>query len=199
MAYGAYLLLRQATGREVHAVWHDNILSLIAQGTEIFSCTAADRPYLIAGGDVLHQQLDGGFLQLLAMDGIGNVDIELGVVGEHQRYMQTLPQHPGQHCGRDGTVAMDQINVTPLYLSHQLRRQRKASPIAHQLRHVNAGIAQHRERVGTVVGVGIVGRYHSGAAIAPLDDGSIVDDRVGHAVNHRREGIVNKTYASFLS
>ena len=41
-------------------------------------------------------------------------------------------------------------------------------------------------------------RYYGGVAIVPLDDGGIVGDRIGHAVNHRREGIVNEAYAAFF-
>ena len=132
------------------------------------------------------------------MGGIGNVDVELGVVGEHQRHMQPLPQHPGEDRGSDGAVAMDQVNVTPLNLCHQLRGQGQTCPVANQPCHIDTGIAQHRKGVDAVVGVGIVGRYYGGVAIVPLDDGGIVGDRIGHAVNHRREGIVNEAYAAFF-
>ena len=82
LAHGADLLLRQPSGWEVHAVGHDDILPLIAQRAEVLSRAVADRPHLVTGGDVLHQQLDGGLLQPLAVDGVGDVDIEFGVIGE---------------------------------------------------------------------------------------------------------------------
>ena len=132
------------------------------------------------------------------MDGVGDVDVELGVIGEHQRHVQPLAQHPGQHHGGDGTVAVDQVDMAALHLLHQLRRQGEARPVAHQLRHVDAGIAQHREGIGAVVGVGIVGRYHRGVAVVFLDNGGVVGDRVGHAVDHRREGIVDETDTAFF-
>ena len=95
-------------------------------------------------------------------------------------------------------MAVDQVNVTALHLLHQLRRQGETRPVAHQLRHVDAGIAQHREGIGAVVGIGVIGRHHRGVAVALLDDGGVVGDGVGHAVDHRREGIVDETNTAFF-
>ena len=132
------------------------------------------------------------------MDGVGDVDVEFGVIGEHQRDIQPLAQHPGQHHGGDGAMTVDQVDMAALHLLHQLRGQGKARPVAYQLRHVDAGIAQHREGIDAVVGVGIIGRHHRGVAIVPLDHGGVIGDGVGHAVDHRREGIVDETNTAFF-
>ena len=50
------------SGGKVHAVGHDDIIALVAERTQIFARAAADRPDLVAGGDVLHQRADRGLL-----------------------------------------------------------------------------------------------------------------------------------------
>ena len=50
------------SGGKVHAVGHDDIIARIAERTQIFARAAADRPDLVAGGDVLHQRADRGLL-----------------------------------------------------------------------------------------------------------------------------------------
>ena len=49
---GDQLIVHAALG-EVHAVWHDDVIPLVAELMEVLPRAAADRPDLVAGGDIL--------------------------------------------------------------------------------------------------------------------------------------------------
>ena len=196
---GPDFLRRQAAPGQVHAVGHHQVVSLIAQRPEVFPGAVADGPDLVAGADVLHQGADGALLQEPAPDGLGNVDVELRVVGEDDGGVYHVPELPGQEGGDDGAVGVKNAHPLLLQPGGQLRGEGAAGDVAQLLPGVKAGIAQHREGKGAVIRPGDGGGGH-GDGVAPLRQAlGVVHHGVGHAVDQRGEGIVQKADAGILA
>ena len=191
-------LVRHPAFGKIHTVGHDQIVPLIAQPPQILPRPPAYRPDLVTGGDILHQQSGRLFPQEPAFDGVGNVDIKLGVVGKDQGHMDPVPQGSGQDGGGNGAVAVNEIEALPFQPVHYFRRKRNTGPIAHSFRHIHAGIADHGKGKGAVIRVRVEGRHHRGAAVLLGDDLCIVGNGVGHTVYGRRKGVVNQADIQFF-
>ena len=188
-AEGLHLLFRHPAQREVHPVFHDQIVPLIAQAPEVFPGAVADHPHFVAGGDIVHQQPDGLLLQGFAFYRPGNVDIKLGVIGKDQGGAALLPQHPGQIGGDNGAVGVEQGGVQGEHFLMGGSVQRVPGAVAHQRGGVEALIAHHREGV-IVFDPGVGGHGHLGGHLPLGQDPGIVDHGVGHPVDLGRERIV---------
>ena len=105
----------------------------------------ADRPDLVEGADVVGEQLFCALLQKLCVDGVGNVNVKLGVVRKDRRDVDAGAQLAREDGGGDRAVAVDKIERVFHKRLHGLLREREARVIADELRHVDAGIAHDRE------------------------------------------------------
>ena len=90
----------------------------------------ADGPDLVAGADVLDEGVDGALLQELAPDGLGDVNVELRVVGENDGSIHHVPELPGQEGGDDGAVGVEDADALLLEPGGQLRGEGAAGDIA---------------------------------------------------------------------
>ena len=176
---------------EIDAVRHDKIIALIAERAQVLPRSLADNPDLVAGGDVRNEQVDRRLLHELGADGLGDVDIELRVIGEDDRDIARVAQGAGEHRGRDGTVRMDEIAVhTPERLD-RLGREGISRAIARELRGVKARIAHDGKRI-VVRHAGIIRRRHDAFAVAERDMLCVIHNGVRHPVNRGREGVVHE-------
>ena len=64
-AYLHSLVRRYASLGKVHAVFHDDVISLVAYTPKVFTCSPADHPYLVAGLYVGAEIVQGGVLYKL--------------------------------------------------------------------------------------------------------------------------------------
>ena len=103
----SYGLLAHPPPRQVYTVMHDDAVPFVTQGTEILCRPLANGPYLVAGVDIFQQCPLAALLKRFGANHIGNINIELGVIGQHQRHIQHLPQFPGHHGRHDGAVCME--------------------------------------------------------------------------------------------
>ena len=130
------------------------------------------------------------------MDGVGDVDIEFRMIGKDRRHMDAAAQLAREDGGGDRAVAVDEVERILHERFHRLFRERKACMVADELRHVDARVAHDWEAECTVIRAGIGGRGHDGRAAAFGDDPGVIDDRIGYAVGHGREGIVDEADGS---
>ena len=105
----------------------------------------ADRPDLVEGADVVDEQLFRTLLQKLCVDGVGDVNVELGVIREDCRNVDAGAQFARKHGRGDRAVAVNEIERVFHERLHGLLREREACVIADELRHVDARIAHDRE------------------------------------------------------
>ncbi len=187
-----------AAAREVHAVRHDGIAALIAELAQVFTRTVADRPHLVAGGDILHEYAHGLLLQKLAAHGVGDVDIELRVICKDDGHVYPLAQDARKHGGRDGTVTVDDVKAALLHLPQYLRREGHTRAVADVFGHVHAGIAQHGEGEDGVVRLRVRRRHDGGGAVLCVDEAGVIRHGVGHAVYLGRERVVYEAYVQFF-
>ena len=141
----AHVLLRYAAACEVDAVRHHAPVALIAERAQVLPRPMADRPDLVEGADVVDEQLFCALLQKLCVDGVGNVNVKLGVVRKDRRDVDAGAQLAREDGGGDRAVAVDKIERVFHKRLHGLLREREARVIADELRHVDAGIAHDRE------------------------------------------------------
>ena len=114
-------VLRYPSLGEINAIGHNDILARVAELFQVLPRPVGNGPDLVAGRDILHQDLRRAFLQAFGADRVGDVDIELGVISEHQRHIQPGPYRACQHGGRDRAVTVDDIEVRLLQLCGNLR------------------------------------------------------------------------------
>ena len=186
---GDRLLADPAPGH-IHAVFHHLIVSLIADGPEVFPRAVAHHPHLVAGGDIGGQYIQRALLQQPPPEELGYVHIKLRVVCKHQRRIHHVPDGPGQDRGHHRAMAVEQIYLLLLQLPQGLRGKGIARQIAEQPPGIHAGIAGHREGKAAVVGVRVLRRHHDGPVSQLCQLPGIVDNGIGHAVDQRREGII---------
>ena len=178
---------------QIDAILHNDAFALIAQRPQIFRSPTADGPDFVAGIDVFHQGALTAFLKHLGVDEIRNIHIELGVIGHDQGHIQYLPEFPTQHGGDNGTVAVQQRRLVLGQLPHNLRRKGNA-------RHISGGhaaqiqgrIAQNREGIASIVRAGIFRGDDNGIVPQCMKVFPVIQNRIGHAVNDRGEGIIQK-------
>ena len=185
-------LLLRAAARQVHAVFHDDIVPLVAKRAQILPRAAADHPYLIAGADILNKCPDRSCLQYPAANRLCNVDIEFRVIGQHQRRVHHIAKRARQQTRRHRAVCMQQLHMRRAQPPGNLRRKRIARHISHKLPRVDAWVAQDRKRKAGIVRARDAWRRHNGVSIVFLDDFRIVDDRICNTVDSGRKGIVQK-------
>ena len=188
--------VRHAAAGKVDAVRHDAPVALVAETAQVLARAAADRPDLVEGADIVDEKLFCALLQELGVDGVGDVDIEFRVIGKDRRHMDAAAQLAREDGGGDRAVAVDEVERILHERFHRLFRERKARVVADELRHVDARVAHDWEAECAVIRAGIGGRGHDGRAAAFGDDPGVIDDRIGHAVGHGREGIVDEADGS---
>ena len=100
---------RYAAPCEIDAVRHYTPVALIAERAQVLPRSMADCPDLIEGADIVNKQLFCALLQKLRMDGICNVNIELGVIGKNRWNMDPGAQFACKHGRGNGAMAVDEI------------------------------------------------------------------------------------------
>ena len=182
---GALCLIRRSPGK-IHSVFHDDILTGIPQTPEVLPGTVADHPYLVTGGNIIHQQPDGCLLEELAGQGPPDIDIKLCVVGKHHRHIQPLPQSSGDHSGYHRAMGMDDVRGTVGQRIHGSGAEGISCPVTDNFCCVNTGIPYHRKSI--VVRSARVIRYtHYYTAKLPVNDAGIVEHSICHTINDRRK------------
>ena len=189
--------IRYASCVKINAVRHDDAVAGVAERTQVFSCAAADRPDLIAGGNVLDQRADGGLLKPLGTDGVSDVDVEFCVVGEDQGNVDAVAHQTRQNGGGDGAVAVDEVKMFFLERLHGLRRDGVARAVADELCQVETWIADDLKGKIGVVGVRIIGGHDCGCAVVFLYIPCVIRHGVCNAVDDRGKGIVHQADVSF--
>ena len=129
-------------------------------------------------------------------DGTADINVVLGVVGEDHRGIHLFPEYTGDDGGGCGTVGVDDIRLE----SRQLRNLLFGKGIARAIAagysgSVKALIRDDGIGIGGIIRIRVTGRaHHDGAVMIALEIAGIVHDHIGHTVDHRREGIIQKTY-----
>ena len=157
---------------------------------QVLPCPAADRPHLVASGNISGEYLRRLLLQNAALHSVGDIYVKFRMVCENERHMYPVAQGAGKQRGGYRAVAVDDIKAPLFERIHQLRRERQPRAVAHELRHVDARIAQHRKIEHGVVRVGIKRRHDRGIAEPVLDYLRVICDGIRHAVYGRWERIV---------
>ena len=180
---------------KIHTVWHDNIVTLVAQTFQIFSGAPADGPDLVTGTDIIHQRPLASDLQSAGMDHIGNINIKLCVIGHDERRVHNAPQLPGKDRGGDRTMAVEYGNLLPFQLPGNVGRKGNPSHVpAGFVPEVNAGVADHGVGKQAVLCLRMIRCDDNGGKAGFGQSIGIVHDRVYDPVNQGRKRVIEKTH-----
>ena len=181
----------RAAFRHVDAVRHHEIVALVADRAQVFARALADHPDVVAGGNVVHDDLQRRVLNELQLDRLAHVDVELRVIGEDQRHIARFAHDAAQLRRNERAVHVHDVHRKGMQPFEHLGVERIAGTVADELGRVHARVAD--DLVGIVVlHVRIGGRHNRRRAVVRGDDVRIVLHHVRHAVEHRRERVVQK-------
>ena len=179
----------------IHAVFHDMIIALIADGAQILPRAMADDPYLVARGNIGRQKIQRALLQQSAPDELSHIHIEFCVICKHQRCVHHLPDGPGQNGGHHRAMAVQQIDLFAFQPPQRFRGKGITRKIPEQPPGIHTGVAYDRERKPAVISLRVLRCHHDGSVSQLCQLLGVVDNGIGHAVDQRRKGIVQKADA----
>ena len=145
------------------------------------------------GGNVVYKHLPAGSPQGSVLGDVVNIDVKLGVIGEHNGNIHNLPKLPCHEGRHDRAVAVEQLNLALLNASCNFRREGDAGGVANHLIRENAGIPHHGIGIGGIVVFRIGGRDHQRIVFKLREEPGIIHHGVGNTVNQRRKGVVQET------
>ena len=141
------------------------------------------------------QQVQRALLKQLAPDEFRHVHVKFCVISKDQRRVDDLPDGSGQNGGHHRTVAVEQVYLLLLELAQRLRGKGIACQIPEQLPGIHAGIPGYWEGKPAVVGIRMLRRHHDSLISQLRQLLRVIHNRIGHAVDQRRKGIVQKANA----
>ena len=176
---------------------HDDAVPFVTQRMEILCRPLANGPYLVASVDIFQQCPLAALLKRFGANHIGNINIKLGVIGQHQRHVQHLPQFPGYHGRHDGAVCMEQADGVGFQLSQQLWREGDTCHIAGFFPQVQAGITENRIGVAAVLVIRAIRRDDYTGFTAIMEAPGIIHHGVGYPVDDGWKGVIEQADGLF--